>query len=131
MAALAGYGSLVKNGVTALTSVTDAELDISSDMYDTTVINAGRAKTFIPGLYTGTFPCKLNWDVSDAVGITAFQANALSASPSTIAFTLSTNGGTNNYTFNGYTKDVKIHAPVGGKVEADATVQVSGAISYA
>ena len=131
MAALAGYGALVKNATNTLATVTDAELDLSSDMYETTAINGGRAKVYVPGLYGATFPCKMNWDASDTNGVLAFQSNILGASPSTIAFTLSPNGGTNNYTFSGYIKDMKVHAPVNNKVEADVTVQISGSVTYA
>lgn len=131
MSALAGYGSLAKNSTNTLATVTNAELDISADMYDTTVINAGRAKTFIPGLYGATFPCKLNFDPTDTYGSLAFQSNLISSSPTTIAFTLSPNGGTNNYTFSGYIKDMKLVAPVNGLVTFDTTVQITGSVSYA
>lgn len=131
MAFLAGYGSLVKNSTNTLATVTDAELDPSSDMYETTVIGEGRGKTYIPGLVGTTFPCKLNFDPTDTNGAIAFQNNVFSANPSVIAFTLSPNGGTNNYTFNGYVKDIKIHAPVNNLVTFDVTVQVTGIPTYA
>lgn len=99
-------------------------------MYETTVLNGGRAKTYIPGLYGATFPCKLNFDPTDTNGAIAFQSNIIASSPSTIAFTLSPNGGTNNYTFNGYLKDMKLAVPVNNLVTFDATVQISGAVSY-
>jgi|SRR5579859_4236565 len=130
MAAVAGYAALVKNATNTLATITDAELPIASEMYDTSALNGGRAKTFIAGLYDSTLNLKLNWDASDTNGLIAFQTNILGASPSVIAFTFSANGGTNNYTFNGWIKDLKVHAPVNNKVEADATVQVTGAVSY-
>lgn len=131
MAFLAGYAGLVKNATNSLATVTNAELDISSDMYETTVIGGGRAKTYLPGLVGTTFPCKLNFDPTDTNGAIAFQSNILSASPAVIAFTLSPNGGTNNYTFNGYLKDIKIVAPVNNLVTFDATIQVTGLPAYA
>lgn len=131
MAALAGYAALVKNGVSTLTEVTDAELDLASDMYEISPLGGGRAKTYVPGLYGATFPCKMNWDASDTNGTIAFQTNVTGASPSAISFTLSPNGGTNNYTFSGYVKDMKINAPVNNKVTSDCTIQVSGAVTYA
>lgn len=130
MAFLAGYAGLVKNGSNSLATVTNAELDISSDMYETSVLNGGRGKTYLPGLVGTTFPCKLNFDPGDTNGAVAFQSNILSSSPATISFTLSPNGGTNNYTFSGYLKDIKVAAPVNNLVTFDATVQVTGLPSY-
>lgn len=99
-------------------------------MLETSVLNGGRAKTYIPGMYGGKFSCKMNWDAGDTNGLLAFQTNALGSSPSVIAFTLSPNGGTNNYTFNGWVSGIKPSAPVGGLVTADCDVTITGTISY-
>lgn len=131
MTALAGYAAIVKNGSNTLATVTDAELDLKADMYDVSVLNGGRVKQFIPGMTDASFICKLNWDASDTNGTVAFQSNITSSSPSTIAFTLSPNAGTNNYTFNAYIKSMKIAAAVNKQVSADCEVQVVGAVSYA
>jgi len=131
MAFLAGYGGQIKQGSNTLLTVTDWELDPSADMYETTVIGAGRAKTFLPGLYGATVALKINFDATDTNGAIALQGNLFSATPSALAFTLSPNGGTNNYTFNAYVKDMKIHNPVNNLVTADTTLQITGAVSYA
>lgn len=131
MAAVAGYTGQVKIGANILAQVFDAELPIAGDMYETTVLNGGRAKTYIPGLYGAMFNLKLNWDASDTNGLIALQSNLLAASPTILAFTLSPNGGTNNYTFSGWVKDLKVHDAVNGKIESDCSVQVSGAVAYA
>lgn len=131
MSFLAGYGGQIKIGSNTITTITDWELDPSSDMYETTVISGSRAKTYLPGLYGATVALKVNFDATDTNGVLAMQSNIFSASPTHLAFTLSPNGGTNNYTFNAWVKDMKIHDPVGGLVTADTTLQVDGAVSYA
>lgn len=130
MSFLAGYGGSVKQGANTLATVTDWELDPSSDMYETTVISGSRAKTYLPGLYGATVALKVNFDATDTNGVIAMQNNIFSATPTVLAFTLSPNGGTNNYTFNAWVKDMKIHDPVNNIVTADTTLQITGAVSY-
>lgn len=131
MTFLAGYGGQIKISTNTILTVTDWELDPSSDMYETTTITGSRAKTYLPGLYGSTVALKVNFDASDTNGVIAMQNNLFSDSPTVLAFTLSPNGGTNNYTFNAWVKDMKIHDPVGGLVTADSTLQITGAVTYA
>jgi hypothetical protein len=131
MAAVAGYTGTLKIGANTITTWTDADLPISSDMYETTTIQGIRAKSFVPGLYGAVWNLKGNWDAADTNGMILLQTQILAASPTIAACTMSPNGGTNNYTFNAWVKDFKPHAPVGGKVEIDISLQISGAVSYA
>lgn len=131
MAALAGYGGKIMQGANVLLTVKDWEIPLTSEMYDTTTIQGVRAKTFIPGLTEAVVPLKMVYDASDTNGFIAMQNNILSNTPTVLAMTLSTNGGTNAYTFNAWVKDCKVHDPVGGEIEADVSLQVTGQISYA
>lgn len=131
MAALAGYGGQVKQGVNILLTVKDWEIPLTSEMYDITTIQGVRAKSFIPGLTEAVVPLKMVYDASDANGFIAMQNNILSNTPTVLAMSLSANGGTNAYTFNAWVKDAKAHDPVGGEIEADVSLQVTGQVTYA
>ncbi len=131
MAAQAGYTGVLKIGANTITTWSDAELPIDSDMYETTTIQGSRAKTFIPGLYGGVYNLKGNWDAADTNGMILLQTQILAAAPTVAACTMSPNGGTNNYTFSAWVKSFKPHAPVGGKVEIDISLQITGVIAYA
>jgi hypothetical protein len=131
MAALAGYGGKITIATNVILTVKDWELPLTSGMYDVTTIQNIRGKSFVPGLYEAVVPLKMVWDASDTNGTIALQSNILATSPSVLAIILSTNNGTNSYTFNAWVKDLKVHDPVGGEVECDVSLQVNGAVSYA
>jgi hypothetical protein len=131
MAAIAGYGGLFKTGSNTITTVTDWELDIKSDVYDVTTIQNVRAKSFIAGLYEWSGTLKMNWDASDTNGMVLFQNQILNAAPSSQAVTLSTNNATNNYTGNVWVKDFKVGDAVNKQVSLDISFQGTGALSYA
>ena len=131
MAAVAGYTGKVQFGVNTIVTVTDWDLPINSEMYDTTTIQNLRPKTYVPGLYDTQLNFKFNWDVADTLGWQVLQTQILATSPTITAFTVSTSNGAanSNYAGSGWVKTFKVHDPVAGKVEIDVTLQVSGAIT--
>lgn len=130
MAVLAGYGGQIKTGSNTLTSVTNWEIDVKSDTYDTTTIQNVRAKTFIAGLYEWSGSYKMLWDATDTNGMVLFQNQILNAAPTHQAVTFSTNNGTNNYTGNIWVKDVKVVDAVNKEVTFDVSFQGDGVLAY-
>ncbi len=110
----------------SVTGITQQDLTISSAMYD--VSSMGNAwEVFIPGLKSGAFDLKLNYDYSDTNGQKMLQDALFNA---TLLYAeLSVNNGANKFSFTFYVKDLKISDPVNNVVTADVTPQITGPIT--
>ena len=127
----AGYLGSLKVGTApsptnSAVDLTDVEIPLAAEMYDTTALGGGGWKTFIAGLRSGTVTVKANWNLGDTTGQLVMQNAFFNA---TLLYFVASPNGTNTYTFSAYVKDYKVHDPVNNKVEADYTLQITGAVT--
>ncbi len=127
MTAIAGFNGYVKIGSNTVAEIDKWDLNIDSDIYDTTAFGSVW-KTQIPGLkkWSGTFSGR--WYEGDTMGQAVLQTDLMTGVSATL--NLSTNG-TNAYSGTAWVKQLQVKTAVNATVDNSWSFEGSGALSYA